>query len=124
HRYPTDTRYLFGPVYYDMLNYAVLFAAAWFLMRSLSVAVAVVFGASFSQMHYQWQHYVAHRPIRPLTPWGKRMKRWHLLHHYQDANAWFGVSHPFMDWIMGTHRSKRGSKAVSFRSRKNADVSG
>lgn len=104
HRAPNDIRFLFGPVRYDFAGYVVLSAAAWAVTRSLHLAAGYVCGAVVYQLYYQWKHYVSHRPIRPVTPWGKWMKKKHLLHHHLDDKAWYGVSNPVCDVLLGTDK--------------------
>ncbi|WP_126428585.1 sterol desaturase family protein [Brevibacillus marinus] len=106
HQHPMELKYLFGPVHYDILLYSAYIPLVWLIFRELSVVVAVVTGTLLYQLYYQWMHYVAHRPIVPLTPWGKWMKRKHLLHHYKDEAAWYGVSNPVMDYLLGTNKER------------------
>ena len=44
--------------------------------------------------YYEWVHYVAHVPFRPLTPVGRYMKKYHLWHHFKNERRWFGVTNP------------------------------
>ncbi|GAB7386649.1 sterol desaturase family protein [Bacillaceae bacterium] len=106
HQYPSDFKYLFSPVWYDVVVYAAYFVVLWTVFRNLSLVMAVIAGTSLYQLYYQWMHYIAHRPITPITPWGKWMKKKHLLHHYMDEQSWYGVSHPAMDYLMGTHKPR------------------
>jgi 4-hydroxysphinganine ceramide fatty acyl 2-hydroxylase len=106
HQYPTALRYLFSPMWYDLIVYVVYFVVLWAVFRNLSLVMAFIAGTSLYQLYYQWMHYIAHRPITPVTPWGKWMKKKHLLHHYMDEQSWYGVSHPVMDYLMGTHNPK------------------
>jgi 4-hydroxysphinganine ceramide fatty acyl 2-hydroxylase len=103
HQYPNDDKYLFGPVSYDFFGYLFYFALGWLITRNASLTSAMIFGSVVCQIYYQWKHFVSHRPIVPLTPWGKWMKKKHLLHHHLDENAWYGVSNPFMDILMKTN---------------------
>ena len=107
HDHPRDIRHLFSPVQYDILVYLVFILLLWLFFRDISVTSAVIAGTVSFQLYYQWMHYVAHRPIVPRTPWGKWMKKKHLLHHYKDEQIWYGVSHPVMDYLMGTHQDHK-----------------
>jgi len=111
HQHPTDFNYLFSPLWYDLVIYIVYFALLWAVFRNFSLVIAIIAGTSLYQLYYQWMHYVAHRPITPLTPWGKWLKKKHLLHHFQDEFSWYGVSHPALDYVFGTH--KPGSSKAS-----------
>lgn len=104
HRQPQEMKYLFSPVHYDILIYCVYIPLVWLLFRRISVVAPVVTGTLLFQLYYQWMHYAAHRPVVPRTAWGRWMKKKHLLHHYKDEYAWYGVSHPVLDYAMGTHK--------------------
>lgn len=106
HQYPKEMKYLFGPMWYDVVIYTVYLAIMWAVFRDFSLVEAVIAGTSLYHLYYQWMHYIAHRPVKPITPWGRWMKKKHLLHHYMDEHSWYGVSHPTMDYLVGTHRPK------------------
>ena len=106
HQYPKELKYLFSPMWYDLVIYVVYFAILWAMFRNFPLVMAVIAGTSLYHLYYQWIHYISHRPVTPLTPWGKWLKKKHLLHHYKDEKAWFGVSHPVLDYLMGTHKPR------------------
>ncbi|AIY04525.1 fatty acid hydroxylase [Planococcus sp. PAMC 21323] len=56
---------------------------------------------------YEWKHYVAHRPIKPKTKFGKNVKKLHILHHFKNENYWYGVSTPFVDVLFGTLKDEK-----------------
>lgn len=103
HEHPNDTDHLFGPVRYDLAGYVALFLLIWLFSDSVHLASSFIFGAVLCQLFYQWKHFVSHRPIVPITPWGKWMKKKHLLHHHLDDQAWYGVSNPLLDVLLGTN---------------------
>jgi sterol desaturase/sphingolipid hydroxylase (fatty acid hydroxylase superfamily) len=95
----------------------LLFLPLWFLVPNLAVTAALValvlgpaatastmFGVAAAILHYEWTHYVAHTSIRPLTPFGRWIKQYHLRHHYISEKLWFGVSNPSLDLVFGTFR--------------------
>ena len=107
----------------------LLFLPIWFLVPNLALAsalVGLVFGteAAFSALlgmmlailHYEWVHYVAHIPYRPRTRLGRRIKQYHLRHHFISEKHWFGVSNPTLDGVFGTFRGPDASeKSASTR---------
>lgn len=114
HQSPNDVKYLFGPVSFDMCAYLVIFGAAFIVTGyDWHLSFAVVFGASGFQIYYQWKHYVSHRPIKPLTPWGKWLKKRHLLHHHLDENALYSVTNPVLDIVMRTNRPRASNSRPS-----------
>jgi 4-hydroxysphinganine ceramide fatty acyl 2-hydroxylase len=93
----------------------LLFLPLWFLAPNLALTAALValvlgagavgsvmLGVMLAILHYEWVHYVAHIPYRPLTPVGRWMKQYHLRHHYLSEKSWFGVSNPSLDLVFGT----------------------
>ena len=113
HEVPNDLDLLFLPVWYSVPNNSLLLVIAWLVTGSWNVAVAVVFGAVVALLYYEWVHYVAHRPIKPLTAWGRWMKKVHQWHHYKNENYWFGVTNPSMDFVMGTWREEKEAELSS-----------
>jgi len=109
HEHPNENKYLFGPARYDMVAYAIYYIVLLAITRSFHMSSAITLGSSSLQYYYQWMHFVAHRPIKIITPWGRWMKKKHLLHHHMDEHAWYGVSNPVMDVIMGTNKPIRQS---------------
>jgi 4-hydroxysphinganine ceramide fatty acyl 2-hydroxylase len=99
----------------------LLFLPLWFLVPNLAATAALValilgsaattstmLGVALAILHYEWTHYVAHTPIRPLTPFGRWIKQYHLRHHYISEKLWFGVSNPSLDLAFGTFRRPEG----------------
>lgn len=108
HQFPQEIQYLFGPVIYDVIGYFLMFGSAFLITGcNLNLTFSVVLGSSLFQLYYQWKHYVSHRPISPVTRWGKQIKKWHLLHHHMDEKAWYGVSNPIVDIMLGTNRPQK-----------------
>lgn len=107
HVRPDELHLLFLPVWYSL----PLISGAVFVFYLCSgdtvLTVAFATGLIGFLLFYEWTHYVAHRPIQPLTRWGRWMKRLHLLHHYKNENYWFGVTNPSMDLLMGTFKQEK-----------------
>jgi 4-hydroxysphinganine ceramide fatty acyl 2-hydroxylase len=70
HQNPTDRAYIFIPNYFNIPNYIILWSLAFLVTRSSYLATGVVLSGAAAQLYYEWVHFVAHRPIAPLTPWG------------------------------------------------------
>jgi hypothetical protein len=80
--------------------YGILYYAA---TRSPALAAALLLGNLGAMLYYEWVHYVAHIPFVPITPLGKWMKKYHLLHHYLNEQLWFGVTNPAIDVLAHTY---------------------
>jgi 4-hydroxysphinganine ceramide fatty acyl 2-hydroxylase len=125
HEHPLELRYLLTPNAYNLTTYSFLWGIIALITRSPQVASLTLTSLIASQLYYEWAHFVAHRPMIPKTPWGKWMKKFHLLHHYKDAHNWYGVTNPSLDMLMRTHKSrvKATSKAKSGAKSKDSHIS-
>ncbi|HKG21274.1 MAG TPA: sterol desaturase family protein [Blastocatellia bacterium] len=104
HREPDILELLFVPLWFSLPNLTVYAALYFLLSRSVPVTLALVLGNLISFLYYEWVHYIAHIPATPRTPWGRWMKKYHLLHHYKNEGLWFGVTNPSLDLLCGTYR--------------------
>jgi sterol desaturase/sphingolipid hydroxylase (fatty acid hydroxylase superfamily) len=102
HKYPNDLKLLFLPVWYSIPNFAVLSVIFYFITGTVQGTVAFGLGLITMLLVYEWRHFIAHRPIKPKTRFGKWVKKTHTLHHFKNENYWYGVSTPFVDAIFGT----------------------
>jgi sterol desaturase/sphingolipid hydroxylase (fatty acid hydroxylase superfamily) len=94
----------------------LLFLPPWFLGPALALSTAsyariardratvgsLLFGNLLGLLYYEWVHYVAHVPFKPVTPYGRWIKKYHLLHHFKNEKLWFGVTNPTLDRVWGT----------------------
>jgi 4-hydroxysphinganine ceramide fatty acyl 2-hydroxylase len=104
HREPDILELLFVPLWFSLPNLAVYAALYYLLSGSVPATLALLLGNLISFMYYEWVHYIAHIPSTPLTPWGRWMKKYHLLHHFKNEGLWFGVTNPSLDLLLGTYR--------------------
>ncbi len=56
-------------------------AALVALVLGPAATASAMLGVVAAILHYERTHYVAHTPIRPLTPLGRWIKQYHLRHH-------------------------------------------
>jgi len=83
-----------------------LFATAYArLAREPATARSLVLGNLLGLLYYEWVHYVAHVPFRPVTPYGRWIKKYHLWHHFKNEKLWFGVTNPALDALAGTYEA-------------------
>lgn len=65
-------------------------------------AFAPLFGGLVAgYLWYDLTHYWAHHG-KARTALGRKLKRWHLQHHFQDTGERYGVTTPFWDYVLGT----------------------
>lgn len=55
---------------------------------------------------YDYIHYYVHHFV-PRNAVGKYLRRYHLVHHFKDHSAKWGVSSPLWDYVFGTVEEKK-----------------
>ncbi|CAM3766811.1 sterol desaturase family protein [Mesobacillus thioparans] len=107
HTDPNDLKLLFLPLWYSLPGFLILSSLIYLVTFNLSLTIAFGTGLMAMLLVYEWKHYVAHRPIKPRTKFGRWVKKVHILHHYKNENFWYGVSTPFADYLFGTFRNEK-----------------
>jgi sterol desaturase/sphingolipid hydroxylase (fatty acid hydroxylase superfamily) len=103
HEFPNDGSRLVMP---PMISWplALLFAAAYRALLGPAQWLPTLAGTMVGYIAYDWVHYYTHH-ARPRTRLGKWIRAYHLRHHFQDHDAFFGISSPLWDFVFGTYRS-------------------
>ena len=109
HAFPNDRWRLVMP---PMISWplAVAFALVYVTALGEARALPLLAGTMAGYVTYDWMHYFAHH-ARPKSRLGKWLRRYHLRHHFQDEDAFFGISSPLWDAVFGTFRSKQREAA-------------
>lgn len=110
HANPNDLHLLFLPLWFSLPAIAIFSVIVYLITWSFVMTNAFMAGVILLLLFYEWKHYVAHRPIQPVSPWGKWMKKFHLWHHYKNENYWYGVTNPAYDLLMGTLKDQKEVK--------------
>jgi len=104
HADPDNLHLLFLPLWYSIPLMIITGGIVYAFTTTLIITNAFISGVMLFFLLYEWTHYIAHRPVQPLTTWGKWMKKVHKWHHYKNENYWYGVTHPGFDYVMGTFK--------------------
>ncbi|WP_102261936.1 sterol desaturase family protein [Mesobacillus jeotgali] len=107
HADPNNLKLLFLPLWYSLPGFFVLSYLFYLTFNSINLTIAFGTGLMTMLLVYEWKHYVAHRPIKPKTKFGRWVKKVHILHHYKNENYWYGVSTPFADFLFGTFKDEK-----------------
>jgi 4-hydroxysphinganine ceramide fatty acyl 2-hydroxylase len=109
----------------------LLFLPPWFLVPALALfgglyaaltrdaatVASLVLGNVLGLLYYEWVHFVAHVPLRPITPFGRWIKKYHLRHHFRNEKLCFGVTNPALDALArtyaGIHATERSATTRS-----------
>ncbi|MGV3464163.1 MAG: sterol desaturase family protein [Heyndrickxia sp.] len=104
HLEPRNLKLLFLPVWYSLPNITIISLIVYWFIQNVTLTIAFAVGISSFLLYYEWTHYLAHKEYIPKTPWGKRMKKIHLWHHYKNENYWYGVTNTAYDKVFGTYK--------------------
>jgi sterol desaturase/sphingolipid hydroxylase (fatty acid hydroxylase superfamily) len=85
---------------------AIAIAALYYLAFGRVYCATVFAGTCAGYVAYDWIHYYTHH-ARPTTALGKWLRRYHMIHHFKEHDACFGVSTPLWDVVFGTYRPPR-----------------
>ncbi|MCM3573077.1 MULTISPECIES: sterol desaturase family protein [Mesobacillus] len=107
HTDPNNLKLLFLPLWYSLPGFFVLSYLFYLVSNSFNLTIAFGTGLMTMLLVYEWKHYVAHRPIKPKTKFGRWVKKVHILHHYKNENFWYGVSTPLADFLFGTFKDEK-----------------
>lgn len=104
---PSKLHLLFLPLWFSIPGFALLSFFVFIFTNQLSLTIAYTTGLIGYFLFYEWKHYVAHKPIQPMTNLGKKIKKMHLWHHFKNENYWYGVTHSAIDRTMGTYKDQK-----------------
>jgi sterol desaturase/sphingolipid hydroxylase (fatty acid hydroxylase superfamily) len=105
HDFPDDPMRLVAP---PVMSWgpAIIVGTVYYFVFGTHYWLPIMAGTASGYVAYDWIHYYTHHG-RPHGGIGKWLRRYHMKHHYQDGDAWYGVSTPIWDYVFGTHRSKK-----------------
>lgn len=103
HVAPDRIELLFLPPWFLVPAELLSVGISWLIFRSEGIVLALTLGNVLGLLYYEWVHYVAHTPFRPVTPFGRYIKKYHLWHHFKNEKMWFGVTNPSMDVLYRTY---------------------
>ncbi len=104
HREPGHPDYVIAPVALSLPIYLGVLAGLAWASRDLTFTAYAGIGVISGYLFYEWVHYSSHQRqpgTRPL----RFLKKYHMIHHFQDPTNYFGVTSPLWDWVFGTPRA-------------------
>lgn len=69
-------------------------------------------GFLLGYLAYDYTHFAVHH-FTPRTPWGRFIKKYHMMHHFVQYEAKWGVSTPLWDYVFGTSEPSSESKPAA-----------
>ncbi|MGI9622927.1 MAG: sterol desaturase family protein [Acidimicrobiales bacterium] len=67
--------------------------------------------------NYEWTHLLVHTRYRPRTPYYRRLRRNHGLHHYRNEHYWLGVTSNLGDRLLRTYPDNKTQVPLSATAR-------
>ena len=107
HTYPDDDTRLVMPLTVS-IALASLIAGGLYLLQRHDFTIPYWAGIVGGYLWYDFLHWSTHHR-EPITAWGKKLRAHHLAHHFGDPDKNFGISHMWMDKVLGS-LMKRESK--------------
>ena len=115
HRWPHDRYRLVMPLGVSVplyFGFLLLFLCA-FGQWGWGLHAGFVAGYAFYDLTHFWLHHG-----KPRSAYGRRLRRHHMLHHFKDSSAGFGVSNLVWDRVFGSTSTleRQGSRPREERS--------
>jgi sterol desaturase/sphingolipid hydroxylase (fatty acid hydroxylase superfamily) len=107
HDHPGDPLRLVMPLLLSAPIMAVAFLVLFVVSHS-PINFALWAGFILGYVGYDMVHFYVHH-ASPRTRVGELLRRRHMLHHFRNSGAFFGVSAPWWDHVFGTAGFERGT---------------
>ena len=100
HRYPDDADRLVMPLGAS-IPLALVIAALLYPLHAPRFTLPFFCGLVAGYLLYDYLHWAVHAKA-PSTKWGKTMRAHHMAHHFAAPDKNFGISHRWVDVLIGT----------------------
>lgn len=105
HKYPDDGQRLVMPLGASIPLAIVIIGLLWLVGRP-DATVPYFLGIVTGYLFYDFLHYAVHHH-KPRTEWGKALRAHHMAHHFACPDKNFGISHRWVDRLLGTLRTRQ-----------------
>ena len=102
HRFPNDLSVLFGGLHTTLPTILILGAPIGWAINGMAGAALTVAGTIIMTMFTEFIHAGQHLAFEPKSAFWKRVKKYHLAHHFHNENGNYGVAEFFWDKRFGT----------------------
>lgn len=104
HKYPDDEARLVMPLGAS-IPLALVISGLLFLVGRPDATLPFFVGIVAGYLWYDFNHWAAHFRT-PKTEFGKKLRSRHMAHHFADGDHNFGISHTWVDRVMGTLKKR------------------
>jgi sterol desaturase/sphingolipid hydroxylase (fatty acid hydroxylase superfamily) len=105
HKYPDDGDRLVMPLGASIPLALVIGGLLWAVQWPAAM-LPYFCGIVCGYLWYDFLHYATHH-FKPRTNWGKSIRSHHMSHHFADTETNFGISHKWLDRVMGTLKARQ-----------------
>lgn len=103
HEKPGAMEHMTVPLLFAGVLYGGIFGLYW-LPTSTSSALSFGSGVLVGYLVYEFTHYMCHK-LHPKTHILKKLKRYHMEHHFLNKDSRFGVTSPMWDRFFNTTKT-------------------
>jgi dihydroceramide fatty acyl 2-hydroxylase len=105
HRYPDDGMRLVMPLTASVPLAVLVGGVLWTFGRP-DLTLPLFSGIVSGYLWYDFLHYRVHHH-RPRSAWGRAVRAHHMAHHFACPDRNFGISHRWLDRLLGTLRTRQ-----------------
>ncbi|HEX2553105.1 MAG TPA: sterol desaturase family protein [Microvirga sp.] len=109
HDHPNDPLRLVMPPLMSLPIMLIAYGVGRLIVEPPATYAALA-GFMAGYLAYDMVHYAVHH-VSPRSGLGRKLRRLHMLHHFQDHTRSFGVSAPWWDVVFGTAPQKPAGPA-------------
>ncbi len=108
HNFPDDPQRLVMPLAVSISLASLVGSLLWLVDRpALTVPWFTGFLAGY--LFYDFMHWSTHFR-RPINAWERTMRAHHMSHHFADIDTNFGISHRWVDRLLGTLKTRNSTE--------------
>jgi dihydroceramide fatty acyl 2-hydroxylase len=104
HKYPDDEQRLVMPLGAS-IPLAIAIAGGLSLLDQPMATLPFFCGIVCGYLWYDFMHWSTHYRT-PLTSWGRKIRAHHMAHHFAAPGQNYGISHRWIDAVVGTLRRR------------------
>ncbi len=107
HKYPDDDTRLVMPLAVS-IGLAVIIVTGLYFMGRPDFTIPFWTGLLSGYLFYDFMHWSTHFRT-PINEWERKIRAHHMAHHFADPDMNFGISHMWIDRLLGTMKKSSHS---------------
>jgi dihydroceramide fatty acyl 2-hydroxylase len=102
HKYPDDDQRLVMPLAVS-ISLGLIINLGLYPLQRLDLTLPLWNGILAGYLFYDFMHWSTHFR-KPINAWERKLRAHHMSHHFADHETNFGISHMWVDRVLGTIR--------------------